>query len=107
MLFSANVSDITKIKRKIKIYYIMRKHGNDEVIPDQSDIDHYKNGIITPLEDIRIENEAKVLITILEKKKKKHSLMDLAGIWKNRKDIDKRFHEILKDRGKFRLRAAR
>ena len=47
MLFSANVSDITKIKRKIKIYYIVRNHGNDEVIPDQSDIDHYKNGIIT------------------------------------------------------------
>ncbi len=25
----------------------MRDHGNDEVIPDQSDIDYYKNGIIT------------------------------------------------------------
>lgn len=47
MLFSANVSDITEIKRKIKIYYIVKNHGNDEVIPDQSDIDHYKNGIIT------------------------------------------------------------
>ena len=25
----------------------MRNHGNDEVIPDKSDIDYYKNGIIT------------------------------------------------------------
>ena len=47
MLFSANVSDITEIKRKIKIYYLVRDHGNDEVIPDQSDIDYYKNGKIT------------------------------------------------------------
>ena len=47
MLFSASASDITKIKGKIKVYYIVRNHGNDEVIPDQSDIDYYKNGIIT------------------------------------------------------------
>ena len=31
------------------------------------------------------------------------SLMELAGIWKHRKDADKRFKEILKDREKFKL----
>ena len=31
----------------MKIYYLIPTHGNDEVIPDKSDIDYYKNGIIT------------------------------------------------------------
>ena len=47
MLFTASVSDLKEIKRKIKIYYIMRNHGNDEVVPDELDIDYYKNEIIT------------------------------------------------------------
>ena len=47
MLYTARVSDLKKIKRKIKIYYIINNRGNDEVTPDQSDIDYYKNEIIT------------------------------------------------------------
>ena len=47
MLYTAKVSDLKKIKRKMKVYYLTSNHGNDEVIPDESDIGHYKNGIIT------------------------------------------------------------
>ena len=47
MLFTAEVTDYIKIKRKMKAYYLIPEHGNDEVIPDKSDIDHYKNGSIT------------------------------------------------------------
>ena len=47
MLYTAKVSDLKNIKRKMKVYYLKPNHGNDEVIPDKSDIDNYKNGIIT------------------------------------------------------------
>jgi len=47
VLYTAKVSDLEKIKRKMKAYYLIPNHGNDEVIPDESDIDYYKNGIIT------------------------------------------------------------
>ena len=47
MLFTASVSNLNKIKKKIKIYYIIRNHGNDEVVPDQKDLDFYKSGVLT------------------------------------------------------------
>ncbi|MFX0208622.1 MAG: hypothetical protein ACFFDT_21755 [Candidatus Hodarchaeota archaeon] len=47
MLYTAKVSDLKKIKRDMKIYYLIPNHGNDEVTPDESDINHYKNAIIT------------------------------------------------------------
>lgn len=47
MLYTAEVSDLEKIKRKMKVYYLIPNHGNDEVTPDMSDIGYYKNGIIT------------------------------------------------------------
>lgn len=47
MLYTVKFSDLGKIKRKMKVYYIMPNHGNDEVIPDKFDIDYYMNGIIT------------------------------------------------------------
>lgn len=65
----------------------------------------YKKGIIKPLRDVDIEDNSKVIITIFDKRKK-GSLMELAGIWRDRKDIDKRFKEILKDRESFELREA-
>ena len=47
MLYTTKVSDLEKIKRKMKVYYLIPDHGNDEVIPDESDIDYYQKGIIT------------------------------------------------------------
>ena len=47
MLYTAKVSDLKKFNRNMKIYYLILNHGNDEVIPDKSDIDYYKNEIIT------------------------------------------------------------
>ena len=47
MLYTANVLDLKNIKRKMKVYRIMKNHGNDAVIPEKSDVDYYKNKIIT------------------------------------------------------------
>ena len=47
MLYTGKISDLKKTNRKMKIYYLISNHGNDEVIPEMSDIDYYKNGIIT------------------------------------------------------------
>lgn len=47
MLYTAKVSDLEKNKRKMKVYYLIPNHGNDEVIPDDSDMGYYRNGIIT------------------------------------------------------------
>ena len=47
MLYTANILNLPKIKRKIKVYYLIPNSGNDEVLPDKCDIDHYKNGSIS------------------------------------------------------------
>ena len=47
MLYTAEVSDLKEINRKMKIYHLLPNYGNDEVLPDKSDLEHYKNGIIT------------------------------------------------------------
>ena len=47
MLYTANVLDIQKIKKNMKIYYIIKNHGNDVVSPEQVDLDHYKRGLLT------------------------------------------------------------
>jgi hypothetical protein len=36
-----------KIDRKMKWYLIVRGQGNDEVVPDQNDLDLYRTGAIT------------------------------------------------------------
>ena len=47
MLYSASISALKKTERRMKCYYVMRGHGNDEVAPDQSDLDLYKSGELT------------------------------------------------------------
>ena len=47
MLYTARVSDLKNIDREMKIYHLLPNYGNDEVLPDKFDVDHYKNGIIT------------------------------------------------------------
>ena len=67
----------------------------------------YKDGMIKPLEEVKLENNTRVIIIIKEKRKKEMSLMDLAGVWRNRKDIDSRFREILKERENFDLKESK
>ena len=47
VLYTANISDLKIIKRKLKVYYLIPNYGNDEVLPDKCDIKHYKNGNIS------------------------------------------------------------
>jgi len=47
MLYTASVSVLEKVRREMKLYYVMEGHGNDVVTPDQSDLDQYREGILT------------------------------------------------------------
>ena len=47
MLYTASVSVLEKARREMKLHYVMGGHGNDVVIPDQSDLDQYRDGILT------------------------------------------------------------
>lgn len=47
MLYTARVSVLEKVERKVKVYHVMRNHGNDVVVPDQQDLDQYRNGVAT------------------------------------------------------------
>jgi len=47
MLYTACVSVLATVKRKIKVYHVMRNHGNDVVVPDQQDLGQYRNGVLT------------------------------------------------------------
>jgi len=47
MLYTTGLSSIKKIEKKLKPYYLMKNHGNDVVVPDQSDLEQYRNGVLT------------------------------------------------------------
>ena len=47
MLYTARVSDLTSINKKMKVFYLLPNHGNDAIIPDKSDLEYYRNNIIT------------------------------------------------------------
>jgi uncharacterized protein YeaO (DUF488 family) len=47
MLYTASLSILEKIERKLKSYYVMKNHGNDAVVPDQSDLEQYRKGVLT------------------------------------------------------------
>ena len=47
MLYTACVSVLEKVKRKMKLYHVIGNHGNDVVVPDQQDLDQYRNGVVT------------------------------------------------------------
>ena len=47
MLYTCSFSILEKIERKLKPYYVMENHGNDAVVPDQSDLEQYRNEALT------------------------------------------------------------
>jgi len=47
MLYTSSVSALKRIKRKVKVYYILKDHGNDVVVPDQADLDQYRSRVLT------------------------------------------------------------
>ena len=47
MLYTCSLSMLRKIKRKLKLYYVMKNRGNDVVVPDQSDLEQYRKGALT------------------------------------------------------------
>ena len=47
MYYTASLSNLEKIERKLKPYYVMKNRGNDVVVPDQLDLEQYRNGSLT------------------------------------------------------------
>lgn len=47
MLYTASISVVKGVKRKVKIYYIMKDYGNDAVSPDPVDLNYYRSGRLT------------------------------------------------------------
>ena len=47
MLYTASLSVARKLGEEMKRYYVMRGYGNDEIAPDQSDLDSYRRGEMT------------------------------------------------------------
>ena len=59
MLYTASVLDLKKIQRKMKEFYLIEGYGNDVVAPDPTELDYYKNGILT-WEGLKINYLAKI-----------------------------------------------
>ena len=47
MLYTTGVSALSRIKMKVKVYYVVKDHGNDVVVPDQVDLDQYRSRALT------------------------------------------------------------
>lgn len=47
MLYTSSLAVFKKIEMELKPYYLTRNCGNDAVIPDQSDLEQYGNGLMT------------------------------------------------------------
>jgi hypothetical protein len=47
MLWTCNLSSLKKRKDKLKPYYLIKNRGNDVVVPDQLDLEQYRNGGLT------------------------------------------------------------
>jgi hypothetical protein len=47
MLYTCSTNVPKKTLEKMKQYYIIHGYGNDEVVPEKSDLNLYKKGIIT------------------------------------------------------------
>ena len=47
MLYTSSLAQSKKTNPKMKHYFIIPNHGNDEVVPDKRDTELYKNGAIT------------------------------------------------------------
>lgn len=60
MLYTSSLSILKKIKRKMKLYHVIINRGNDVVVPDQLDLDHYRNGVMT-WEGFKINYLAKLM----------------------------------------------
>ena len=47
MLYTSSIKTLGKLKRKMKPYYLIKNHGNDAVVPDQLDLEQYRNAVLT------------------------------------------------------------
>ena len=60
MLYTESVSVLKRIKRKVKVYYIVKDQGNDDVVPDQVDLDQYRSQVLT-WEGLKVNYLAKLM----------------------------------------------
>jgi len=60
MLYTSSLSTFKKIEKKLKPYYLMKNFGNDVVVPDPSDLEQFRNGVLT-WEGLRVNYLAKLM----------------------------------------------
>lgn len=63
----------------------------------------WRNGRIIPLEEVEVENNTHVVVTI-PIKENKSGLLELAGVWKNDDETYDVFKKVIKERENFKLR---
>jgi len=47
MLYTSSLSTFKRTKKELKPYYVMPNYGHEAVVPDQSDLEQFMNGIMT------------------------------------------------------------
>jgi len=73
MLYTASLSILEKIEKKLKSYYVMKNRGNDVVVPDQSDLEQYRKGVLT-WQGFRVNYLAKLMRSEAEEWMKRVSI---------------------------------
>ena len=63
----------------------------------------WKHGRVVPLMDVKVEEDTRVIINVLEERKKK-DLLAYAGAWKNDDQTYTLFRKVYEDRKNLRLR---
>ena len=66
MLWTSSLSSLKKGKDKLKPYYVIKNRSNDVVVPDQLDLEQYRNGDLT-WQGFRVNYLAKLMRPEAEK----------------------------------------
>ena len=47
MLYTSSLTVLKNAKKKLRPYFVIKNRGNDVVVPDQLDLEQYRNGALT------------------------------------------------------------
>ena len=97
MLYTASLSNLEKIQRKLKSYYVMKNRGNDVVVPDQSDLEQYRNGVLT-WQGFRVNYLAKLMRVEAEEWMRRVSgeaVSEDVALVSDEEDVEQSYREML------------
>jgi len=100
MLYTSHFSIVEKIRRELKSYYVMKNHGNDVVVPDQSDLEQYRNEVLT-WQGFKINYLAKLMKSEAEEWMKRVSEEAVSGdvvLVSEEEDVERCYRILLAER---------